>query len=667
MTAEDSPHVLPETNTSYTGQGYGPLLSDDTQGVTSPLQLDSVLNPEAEAAAKQDVPSSDVKNSSSLHVLAERGSSFRDDDDRRGVLDDQQGSSESGAGTANFTNASDDQTRVPLREDERDDAPSLDKLGDKASSAPFDYSGRTDKTEATTTSDYTTKVESTVTGKNSFTQTTVDSEASFLPQKPLENESAAEDPSLLADLPPPARPHMLFRSVTEFKEDALKKLIVIPDYLGKGMASAIESGDTSYEEGPNQHTAKEAPAKPIIIFINAKSGGRLGPELEALLVELVASNQVYDLSKCKPVQVLRCGLGYLEEAAKAGDDCAQSTRNNLRIMVAGGDGTVGWVLSSVAEVEPREGFEVPPVGVIPLGTGNDLSRSFRWGGSFTRCTRGSVRRFLVKAADANIRNLDSWQVVVKPAPSRSDVPLKLPHCMREQHHVPRDDAEKQNYPAEVSPSFEGTFYNYFSVGMDAQVAYGFHHLRDEAPWIARGRLSNQLVYSGYGCVQGWFCTSCSSAPRARGIRHCVKIKVIKPEGSGEWEDVELPPGVRAVVILNLQSYAGGRNPWGHPSVNRLKQEGFVEARPDDGILEIVGLRDGWHTAVVMLELLTAYRLAQATAVKLEMGGNRERAYLQMDGEPWQQPLATADDDPAVVEIRKTPNPSIMLCRKKAEV
>ncbi|KAL3686113.1 hypothetical protein R1sor_004135 [Riccia sorocarpa] len=660
MTAEDSPHVLPEANPSYTGRGYGPLLSHDAQEVTSPLQLDSVLDSEAEAAAKQDVPSSDGKNSSSLHVLAEPESSLRDDDDRRVLLDNREG-----AGTATLATASDHQDHAQVQKEEKDegkdDAPRPDEVGNKASSGPFEYSGRTDWTETTTAADYTPEVDSNGTGKTSLTQSTKDSE----PEKPV--EPAAENPNTLVGLPPPARPHTLLRSMTRVKEDALKKLIVIPEYLGTGMASAIAEAETRYEEGPVQLSAKEAPAKPILVFINAKSGGRLGPELEALLVELIDSNQVYDLSKCKPVQVLRYGLGYLEEAANAGDDCARATRNNLRIMVAGGDGTVGWVLSSVAEIEQKEGFEVPPVGVIPLGTGNDLSRSFHWGGSYTRCTRGSVRRYLVKAAEASVTSLDSWQVVVSPAPSRSDVPLKLPHCMREQHHIPLEDTEKQDYPAEVSPKFEGTFYNYFSVGMDAQVAYGFHHLRDEAPWLARGRISNQLVYSGYGCVQGWFCTPCSSAPRARGIRHCLKIKVIRPEGSGEWEDVELPPGVRAVVVLNLQNYAGGRNPWGHPSANRQKQEGFVEAKPDDGILEIVGLRDGWHTAVVLLELLTAYRLAQAIAVRLEMGGNRERAYCQMDGEPWQQPIGTADDEPAVVEIRRIPKPSIMLSRKKADV
>ena len=46
--------------------------------------------------------------------------------------------------------------------------------------------------------------------------------------------------------------------------------------------------------------------------------------------------------------------------------------------VAGGDGTVGWVLGCLLELEKKDRRPVPPVGVIPLGTGNDLSRTFGW-------------------------------------------------------------------------------------------------------------------------------------------------------------------------------------------------------------------------------------------------------------------------------------------------
>lgn len=38
--------------------------------------------------------------------------------------------------------------------------------------------------------------------------------------------------------------------------------------------------------------------------------------------------------------------------------------------------------------------------------------------------------------------------------------------------------------------------------------------------------------------------------------------------------------------------------------------GFEPAKPDDGLLEIVGLRDGWHAAFVMISALTAIRLCQ---------------------------------------------------------
>ena len=43
------------------------------------------------------------------------------------------------------------------------------------------------------------------------------------------------------------------------------------------------------------------------------------------------------------------------------------------------------------------------------------------------------------------------------------------------------------------------------------------------------------------------------------------------------------------------------------------QEGFEEQTCDDGLLEIMALKDGWHSAFVLLEVSTAVRLCQVSA------------------------------------------------------
>lgn len=59
--------------------------------------------------------------------------------------------------------------------------------------------------------------------------------------------------------------------------------------------------------------------------------------------------------------------------------CGMPRRSNLRILAAGGDGTVTWLLKTVRELQ----LEPPPaVAIMPLGTGNDLALSFGWGNAF---------------------------------------------------------------------------------------------------------------------------------------------------------------------------------------------------------------------------------------------------------------------------------------------
>lgn len=100
--------------------------------------------------------------------------------------------------------------------------------------------------------------------------------------------------------------------------------------------------------------------------------------------------------------------------------------------VAGGDGTVGWVLGCLGELHAMGREPVPPTGIVPLGTGNDLSRSFGWvsfficikfpihssticnfgldfyvqGGSFPFNWKSAIKRILDRVTSAPLCRLD---------------------------------------------------------------------------------------------------------------------------------------------------------------------------------------------------------------------------------------------------------------------
>ncbi|TVU28846.1 hypothetical protein EJB05_20381 [Eragrostis curvula] len=443
----------------------------------------------------------------------------------------------------------------------------------------------------------------------------------------------------------------------------LRRQVVMPLYLRRAVKAAVVAKDEAAGvAAASEAEVEEGPVvAPVVVFVNSKSGGRHGPELKLRLHELISEEQVFDLSAVKPSDFVHYGLSCLERLADQGDNCAKSIREKMRIVVAGGDGTVGWVLGCLSDLYKTKREPVPPTGIIPLGTGNDLARSFGWGGSFPFGWRSAVKRYLSKAATAPICRLDSWQAVILMPEGEIK---ELPYALKKGEDSDRLEISQQNGTelSEKASCYKGVFYNYLSIddnasvtmklsaltmhklheqqngtrvttiGMDAQVAYGFHHLRDEKPYLAQGPVANKLIYAGYSCTQGWFCTPCAAGPQL---------------------------SVRSLVVLNLYNYGSGRHPWGDLKPEYLEKRGFVEAHSDDGLLEIFGLKEGWHASFVMAELIKAKHIAQAAAIKFEMrGGEWNRAYVQMDGEPWKQPLV--QDQSTILEINKVPYHSLMI-------
>jgi hypothetical protein len=55
----------------------------------------------------------------------------------------------------------------------------------------------------------------------------------------------------------------------------------------------------------------------------------------------------------------------------------------------------------------------PAIGIIPLGTGNDLSRSLNWGGKYRD---KPLRKVLLDIAKADIVQMDRWTLSVSSDP-----------------------------------------------------------------------------------------------------------------------------------------------------------------------------------------------------------------------------------------------------------
>uniref|UniRef100_A0A8D0D338 Diacylglycerol kinase n=2 Tax=Sander lucioperca TaxID=283035 RepID=A0A8D0D338_SANLU len=265
--------------------------------------------------------------------------------------------------------------------------------------------------------------------------------------------------------------------------------------------------------------------KPILVFVNPKSGGNQGAKVLQMFMWILNPRQVFDLSQ-----------GGLREALEL-----YRKVPNLRILACGGDGTVGWILSTLDELQMNP---QPPVAVLPLGTGNDLARTLNWGGGYTD---EPVSKVLCYVEDGSVVQLDRWNLLVeKGAAQQEEGTQKLPL---------------------------NVFNNYFSLGFDAHVTLEFHESREANPEKFNSRFRNKMFYAG-AAFSDFLQRS------SRDLSKHVRVVCDGTDLTAKIQELKF----QCIVFLNIPRYCAGTMPWGNTGDHR----DFEPQRHDDGCIEVIG-------------------------------------------------------------------------------
>uniref|UniRef100_A0A7S2MF19 Diacylglycerol kinase n=1 Tax=Octactis speculum TaxID=3111310 RepID=A0A7S2MF19_9STRA len=360
----------------------------------------------------------------------------------------------------------------------------------------------------------------------------------------------------------------------------------------------------------------ELDCNPLLVFVNTRSGGRLGCQIMDIFSKVLHDFQVVDLDEQDaPEEMIEffAPLHRLRQQANSNGTSIQDS-SGLRALCCGGDGTVGWVLSLLKEVSI-------PLAIMPLGTGNDLARVTGWGGGFDGSIDEKLAfRLLDACSQAQPCFMDRWSCTINPP--------KQVRSGFESGEGAEGGGADQLYESIKSRQILSSLY--LGLGIDARVTLDFHEARKKRPTIFFSRMVNKLLYGYMAAI--------SKRPGALVDKVAVDI---------DGKSLQLPTSTQSVVLLNVNSYMGGVQVWcakkglnwraknnAKKRIEEITREmgerQLKGARHDDGVLEVVAINGVLHLAFILFGFCSPNQIGQGSRVRIV---SAMPLPLQIDGEP----------------------------------
>jgi diacylglycerol kinase (ATP) len=307
-----------------------------------------------------------------------------------------------------------------------------------------------------------------------------------------------------------------------------------------------------------------------IFIINNRSGSRKGEEMEKLLHNLdVKTYNMYKLSKSIDSQ----------------NELYKLIKKNTVICIAAGDGSISWSCSIIDNL--RKDKEFPKICIVPMGTGNDLSRTLGWGikNLSYHKTIQLLEKIKICLRLDRVSSIDWWEIEYLD-------------------YNKKDKKKIKKLPIKMLC--------YLSFGYDAKITYNYQNDRNSDPEKFNSQLYNKLMYIKHG-VGGVL----NSSPKVDVKLNCND------------KNIDIPLNCKSLKLLNINSAASGVYFWG-----KMIEEHYDIPKINDNKLEIISSYGLYNLIGLNIGISTVDRLSQSSKIIIDI---KEGEFMQIDGEGFEMP------------------------------